>query len=116
MVVTVSFFVSFVSPTTSSLSSILSLLITSSNIGAVFPFFFLPLNASESNGFISEVKHKSFLEVNEEGSEAAAATSVAITKNAISRPTRFVADRPFFFTITESNSNLILFMGSVLDI
>ncbi|MFN8671765.1 MAG: serpin family protein [Candidatus Sericytochromatia bacterium] len=73
-------------------------------------------NLAESNGFISEVKHKSFLEVNEEGSEAAAATSVAITKNAISRPTRFVADRPFFFTITESNSNLILFMGSVLDI
>ena len=72
-------------------------------------------NLSSGPGSISEVKHKTFVDVNEEGTEAAAATSVAITKSAIIS-NRFVVDRPFFFTITEANSNMILFMGSITDI
>lgn len=68
---------------------------------------------SPSSGYISEVKHKSFVEVNEEGTEAAAATSVAISKNAIMKETKFVVDRPFIFTINDEQTNTILFIGAV---
>jgi serpin B len=62
--------------------------------------------------FISEVNHKSFLDVNEEGTEAAAATSVVLNENA--RPS-FSVDRPFFFVIREALSGSILFMGRIMD-
>ena len=63
--------------------------------------------------FISRVKHKTFLDVNEEGTEAAAVTSVEI--GIVSLPPRFVVDRPFFFMIRESLSGTILFMGRIMD-
>lgn len=71
---------------------------------------------SEGGGFISEVKHKSFIEVNEEGTEAAAATSVAISKSAspINMKVNFKVDKPFFFTITDT-TNSILFMGNIVE-
>lgn len=64
---------------------------------------------------ISEVMHKTFIEVNEEGTEAAAATSVAITKNSIilGKEFNFVANRPFFIAITESQTGTILFSGII---
>lgn len=71
---------------------------------------------SEGGGFISEVKHKSFVEVSEEGTEAAAATSVAISKSAspVNMKVNFKVDKPFFFTITDS-TNSILFMGNIVE-
>jgi len=62
--------------------------------------------------YISDVKHKSFIEVNEEGTEAAAATSVEIRVES-ARPDHFtmIADRPFFFAITDEQTGAILFMG-----
>ena len=51
--------------------------------------------------FISEVKHKTFVEVNEEGTEAVAVTAVAI---AASVPPVFRVDRPFFFTIYDAET------------
>ena len=63
--------------------------------------------------FISEVKHKAFVDVNEEGTEAAAATSVGVAPT--SMPTSFVVDRPFVFVIREKLSGTILFMGKVVD-
>ncbi len=56
--------------------------------------------------FIAEVKHKTFVEVNEEGTEAAAATSVEVKEE--SAPGFYmVADRPFFFSIVcQSQPNL----------
>lgn len=70
---------------------------------------------SGGNVQISEVKQKTFVEVNEEGTEAAAVTSVgAITTSA--RPMlEFVVDRPFLFAIRERASGLILFVGQVND-
>ena len=63
---------------------------------------------------IDYVKHKTFVEVNEEGTEAAAVTIVAIEKNMVGpQKTYFTVDRPFLFVITEKSSGAILFMGTV---
>ena len=66
--------------------------------------------------FISDVVHQAFIEVNEEGTEAAAATAVLMKKTAlkpgISIPV-FNADHPFIFLIQQNNSGNILFMGKV---
>jgi serine protease inhibitor len=65
---------------------------------------------------IDYVKHKTFVEVNEEGTEAAAVTIVAIEKNMVGpQKTLFMVDRPFFFVITEKSTGAILFMGTVKD-
>ncbi|HEV2664875.1 MAG TPA: serpin family protein, partial [Blastocatellia bacterium] len=63
---------------------------------------------------ISEVKHKAFVEVNEEGTEAAAATSVGGPLMAIPRFT-FIADHPFLMMIRDRRTDAILFMGVVVD-
>jgi len=68
--------------------------------------------------YISEVKHKSFAEVNEEGTKAAAVTSVgvAVTSVQIPRePFMMKVDRPFFFAIRDDATGAILFMGSIVD-
>ncbi len=64
--------------------------------------------------YISAVTHKTFIEVDEEGSEAAAATVVAIGETSVG-PTPFLVNRPFLFVIRERFSGTILFMGKVLD-
>jgi serine protease inhibitor len=63
--------------------------------------------------YIDEVKHKTFVKVDEEGTEAAAATSVGI--GLTSAPPMFVVDRPFVFVLREKLSGTILFMGKVVD-
>jgi serpin B len=66
---------------------------------------------------ISEVKHKIFVEVNEEGTEATAATSVAIAVTAASaqEPFLMIVDRPFFCAIWDNQTETVLFMGSVVE-
>ena len=65
--------------------------------------------------YISAVIHKSFLEVNEEGSEAAAATGVLVGVTSIApSPPIFKADHPFVFFIRDNKSQNILFLGRVL--
>jgi serine protease inhibitor len=64
--------------------------------------------------YISEVKHKTFVDVNEEGAEAAAATSVEISLTSAG-PLPIVVDRPFVFAIRENYSGTILFMGKIVD-
>ena len=68
-----------------------------------------------SNLAISEVKHKSFIEVNEEGTEAAAVTSVGVIMTSLPQIYTFNVDRPFLFAIREMNTGLILFIGQVND-
>jgi serpin B len=68
--------------------------------------------------FISDVIHKAFIDVNEEGAEAAAATAVvmkclSIMKEAL--PPTFRADHPFLFLIRDNRSGAILFMGRIVD-
>ncbi|MDZ7315066.1 MAG: serpin family protein [candidate division KSB1 bacterium] len=65
--------------------------------------------------FISEVLHKSFVQVDEEGTEAAAATSVGIALTSAGDSNGFimVVNRPFLFFIREQNSGAVLFLGIV---
>lgn len=68
--------------------------------------------------YISQVKHKAIIEVNEEGSEAAAATSVGMSTTSMRRePERFsfVADRPFLLAIRDQQTGAILFLGAVFE-
>ncbi len=64
--------------------------------------------------FISKVIHKAFVDVNEEGTEAAAATAVVVEKG-ISRPLTFQANHPFVFLIPENQTGSILFVGRIVD-
>jgi serpin B len=62
--------------------------------------------------WIGQIKHKAFVEVNEEGTEAAAATAVEMmTKSVPISPPVFRADHPFLFIIRDNQSDNILFMG-----
>ncbi len=67
--------------------------------------------------FIDEVIHQAFVEVNEEGTEAAAATAVVMAAmSAMPQPIPvFRADHPFIFIIQERATGNILFMGRVMD-
>ncbi len=62
--------------------------------------------------FISEVRHKTIIEVNEEGTEAAAVTAVIGVESA---PPVFRVDRPFFFAIYDNRTQTLLFMGIVME-
>jgi serpin B len=69
---------------------------------------------------ISEVVHKAFAEVNEEGTEAAAATGVGMVPTCAGvspspEPKIFKADHPFLFFIRDRKTNAVLFCGRVLD-
>jgi serpin B len=65
--------------------------------------------------WISKVKHKTFVEVTEEGTEAAAVTSVEMEYSGIPETFQFRADRPFVFMIRENQSGTILFIGKIVD-
>ena len=63
---------------------------------------------------IDYVKHKTFIEVNEKGTEAAAVTIVAIELTSVgSHNMQFNVNRPFLYAITEKDTDAILFMGTV---
>ena len=68
--------------------------------------------------FVSEVKQKSFVEVNEEGTEAAAVTTVTMHATGMLRPEKpfeMIVDRPFVFMIGDDSTKSILFMGVIYD-
>jgi serine protease inhibitor len=69
------------------------------------------------SAYISEVRHKTFVEVNEEGTEAAAATSVGVTLTAMptEEPFLMVADRPFCCVIADQKTGAVLFAGAIRD-
>jgi serpin B len=66
---------------------------------------------------LSEVKHKTFVEVNEEGTEAAAVTSgrVTIVSAPIDPPFQMIVNRPFFCAIRDNQTGTVLFMGSIVE-
>ena len=75
-------------------------------------------DAQESleNVYISDIYHQAFIEVNEEGAEAAAATAVVdvgVSGGIPSGPTVFNADHPFIFYIIDNRSQMILFSGKL---
>jgi len=64
---------------------------------------------------ISEVRHRTYVNVDEEGTEAAAATSVGIAPTCACEPPPILIDRPFVFALRENLSGTLLFMGVVRD-
>jgi Serine protease inhibitor len=65
---------------------------------------------------ISTVIHQAFVEVDEKGTEAAAATAVIMVKSAMGKPPKiFRADHPFLFYILDKETGTILFFGRVID-
>jgi serpin B len=75
------------------------------------------LGGSPGELFITAVVHKAFVDVNEEGTEAAAATAVVVGKNGPGPgPAKaFRADHPFLFAVTDARSGSVLFLGRVSD-
>ena len=73
----------------------------------------------EKDLFISRVVHKAFVDVSEEGTEAAAATGVmmemGVSVQPLLPPAVFRADHPFLFIIRDNHSGSILFIGRVVD-
>lgn len=69
--------------------------------------------AKPGDFYIDDVRHKAFVDVNEEGTEAAAATSVGV--GFTSAPIRIEVDRPFIFAIRERLTGSILFLGKIMN-
>lgn len=66
-----------------------------------------------SSVWIDKIKHKTFVEVNEEGTEAAAVTNIA--GGVRSGPIEMNVNRPFFFAIRDNQTGSILFVGSIVE-
>ena len=64
--------------------------------------------------FISLVKQKTYVDVNEEGTEAAAVTNVGISLTSAPVRRQFIVDRPFVFVLRERLSGTILFAGKIV--
>jgi serpin B len=79
---------------------------------------FSAMRSPPPNLFISEAKHKTFVEVNEEGAEAAAVTSIGISVTSVQiPPPRFSmkVDRPFVCAIRDNQTGAILFLGAIVE-
>ncbi|KAJ4754340.1 Serpin family protein [Rhynchospora pubera] len=94
------------------------------NLGLVLPFTMTGdlsemVDSSEaSQYYVSQIVHKCFIEVNEEGTEAAAASAAILMFGCalpIGEPIDFVADHPFLFFIRDDRSGVVLFMGYLLN-
>ncbi|KAK2440428.1 hypothetical protein P8452_19529 [Trifolium repens] len=86
-------------------------------LGVVLPFSPGGLTKIVDDGhdiYVSNIFHKSFIKVDEEGTEAAAASAVCFTR-CIPPTLDFVADHPFLFLIREDWSGAIVFVGQVLN-
>ncbi|HCK99713.1 MAG TPA: proteinase inhibitor I4 serpin, partial [Candidatus Marinimicrobia bacterium] len=71
---------------------------------------------TNGNLYISKVKHKTFVKVNEEGTEAAAVTSVEISRTSVGETGIIMrVNHPFIFAIRENHSGTILFIGKIVE-
>jgi len=64
---------------------------------------------------IADVLHKTYIDVNEKGTEAAAVTAVVMVDSAVEVPLTIEFNRPFFFAIRENSSKAIIFAGKVSE-
>jgi serine protease inhibitor len=76
---------------------------------------FSRINSIYDDLYISDTKHKSFIRVDEEGTEAAAVTSIEMGVTSAPQTIDLRFDRPYFYVIREVESNAILFMGTMAN-
>ena len=83
------------------------------NVGMKRIFYSGFANISDADLFVSEIKQKTFVEVNEEGTEAAAVTVIEMPPSSEYGPQQvsFFANRPFLYLIKEKSTGVILFIG-----
>ncbi|MHC5007500.1 MAG: serpin family protein, partial [Planctomycetota bacterium] len=74
---------------------------------------FSGMNGRRYDLFISLVVHEAFIEVDEQGTEAAAATGVTMKRGG--RPLNFAVNHPFIFLIRDRETGSVLFLGRVVD-
>ncbi|KAL6493220.1 hypothetical protein OROGR_032979 [Orobanche gracilis] len=74
-------------------------------------------SSAGQNLYVSSIFHKSFIEVNEEGTEAAAASAGVVKLRAflVEEMLDFVADHPFLFVVREDGTGVVIFIGQVLN-
>lgn len=75
-------------------------------------------NLSSEPTAIDRVRHKTFIEVNEEGTEAAAVTAITIRTTSVQiepEPFQMTVDRPFFYAIRDNQTGTVLFMGTIVN-
>jgi len=86
-------------------------------MGMKLPFMPRVADFSKINPFgdlhISEVKHKTYVEINEEGTEAAAVTSIGMELTSEPTITDYFVNEPFVFAIREKSTGIILFIGKI---
>ncbi|MFL0269954.1 serpin family protein [Candidatus Clostridium radicumherbarum] len=68
---------------------------------------------TDNSQYIDLVKQKCYIDVNEAGAEAAAATEVVMKAGMVTNPIAFTADKPFIYAIADKKTGLIIFMGKV---
>ncbi len=73
------------------------------------------VDPDDSKPWIDQIYHKAFIAIDEEGTEAAAATAVVMVDTAIPDPVVISVDKPFLFLIRDNFTGAVLFMGRVLD-
>lgn len=73
----------------------------------------------DENLFVSDARQKTYVEVTEEGTEAAAVTSITVTLAEAVQPTippfEMIVDRPFVMAIVDDTTGLVLFLGAIVD-
>jgi serpin B len=70
----------------------------------------------DEGAHITQVRHRTFIEVNEEGTEAAGATSVGVGVTSLeAEPFLMVVDRPFLLAVRDGETGTLLFLGSIAD-
>jgi serpin B len=74
------------------------------------------LDSSSMRAYISAVRHKTFINLNEAGTDAAAVTSVEMGATGMpAEPVKLSIDRPFFYAIVDTVTGSVLFTGTVRE-
>ena len=75
---------------------------------------FSGIDGKDSDLYLNDVLQNAFIDVNEEGAEAAAATVPIVQTRLVSMPLSFSADHPFMFCVRDRNTGSICFLGRVV--
>ncbi|HWW80307.1 MAG TPA: serpin family protein [Steroidobacteraceae bacterium] len=100
---------------TTSFAASLKTALTALGMGIAFDEGQGNLSGIYPGAFISDVQHKTVVEVNETGTVAAGATSVGITISVMQDPVNVTINHPFFYAIRDNTSGDLLFVGMLMN-